>query len=329
MDTQAEISWSTERSEPAERIRAWQTVIFDAFQECEMEYEASADFWARMTCSRYGEVSIGRIQGSRRRASRTAERAKFGDDGVVMTIACKGRYRYDQARREAFIEPGEAYFFHNCLPGVFEADAGGDYWLIALPARVIIPGFGDSSSLVGCRITNAKAELKLLTSYLEAVYRTPGLRDPNTRSVIGSHVTDLIVATVGRADEASQASAGRGIRATRYKLAMEEIQRRHCEPTLNGERLARSLSVSKRYLQQLFEENGRTLSSEIMNERLKAVRRALSDPALDGLKISEIVYRCGFSDLSYFNRAFRRTYGETPKAARGLASGEQNDAGYC
>jgi AraC-like DNA-binding protein len=56
-----------------------------------------------------------------------------------------------------------------------------------------------------------------------------------------------------------------------------------------------------------------------MNERLAAARRALADPGLDALKISEIAYRCGFSDLSYFNRAFRQKYGETPKAARGIA----------
>jgi AraC-like DNA-binding protein len=319
MDAQAEISWSSDAVEPSTRLEAWRTFLADAFQECDMEYEANHEFWARITCSRYGDVGIGQIWGSKRKAARSAEKTKFCDDGVVMTIACEGRYHYDQARRDQLIEPGEAYFFHNCLPGVFEADEGGRYWLISLPAKVIIPGFGDSSSLIGCRITNAKPELKLLTSYLDAVYQTPGLKDPKTKTVIGSQVTDLVVATVGRADEAAQATAGRGIRAARYKLVMEEIRRRYREPMLNGERLARALGVSKRYIQQLFEENGRTLSAEIIGERLKAARQALADPAFDGQKISEIAYRCGFSDLSYFNRAFRQKYGETPKAARGTA----------
>ena len=284
-----------------------------------MEYESKGDFWARMTCNRYGDITIGRICGSRRKAARSPEKAKFGDDGVVMTIACEGHYRYDQARRDVLIEPGEAYFFHNCLPGAFEADEGGRYWLISLPAKAIIPGFGDSSSLIGCRITDAKPELRLLTSYLDAVYQTPGLRDARTKAVIGSQVRDLVVAAVGRADESSQASAGRGIKAARYKLVLEEIRRRSTEPMLNGDRLARALGVSRRYIQQLFEENGRTLSAEILSERLKAARRALADPTNDGQKISEIAFRCGFSDLSSFNRAYRQKYGETPKAARGSA----------
>ena len=85
---------------------------------------------------------------------------------------------------------------------------------------------------------------------------------------------------------------------------------------LNGERIARALGVSERYIQQLFEENGRTVSAQIMNERLKAARRMLGDPAQDHLKVTDVAFGCGFSDLSNFTRAFRRKYGETPKAVR-------------
>jgi AraC-like DNA-binding protein len=34
-------------------------------------------------------------------------------------------------------------------------------------------------------------------------------------------------------------------------------------------------------------------------------------------RISEIAFDCGFNDLSYFNRCFRRRFGLTPSAARG------------
>ncbi len=33
-------------------------------------------------------------------------------------------------------------------------------------------------------------------------------------------------------------------------------------------------------------------------------------------RISDIAYRVGFSDISYFNRSFRARFGCTPKAAR-------------
>jgi len=34
-------------------------------------------------------------------------------------------------------------------------------------------------------------------------------------------------------------------------------------------------------------------------------------------RISDIAFGCGFNDLSYFNRCFRRRFGQTPMAARG------------
>jgi AraC-like DNA-binding protein len=34
-------------------------------------------------------------------------------------------------------------------------------------------------------------------------------------------------------------------------------------------------------------------------------------------RISDIAFACGFNDLSYFNRCFRRRFGLTPTAARG------------
>jgi AraC-like DNA-binding protein len=36
-----------------------------------------------------------------------------------------------------------------------------------------------------------------------------------------------------------------------------------------------------------------------------------------GGRISDIAFECGFNDLSYFNRCFRRRFGLTPTAARG------------
>jgi len=42
----------------------------------------------------------------------------------------------------------------------------------------------------------------------------------------------------------------------------------------------------------------------------------LSDPRLAEQTISTIAYEAGFGDLSHFNRAFRRRYGETPSDVR-------------
>ena len=52
---------------------------------------------------------------------------------------------------------------------------------------------------------------------------------------------------------------------------------------------------------------------------MPVVRKTLSTDMLartDG-RIGDIAFACGFNDLSYFNRCFRRRFGLTPTAARG------------
>ncbi|RWF05191.1 MAG: AraC family transcriptional regulator, partial [Mesorhizobium sp.] len=39
-------------------------------------------------------------------------------------------------------------------------------------------------------------------------------------------------------------------------------------------------------------------------------------PLAFGMRVSEIAMTSGFSDVSYFNRCFRRRFGYTPKSAR-------------
>ena len=51
----------------------------------------------------------------------------------------------------------------------------------------------------------------------------------------------------------------------------------------------------------------------------------LIDPRYAGEKISSIVYDCGFGDISYFNRIFRRHYGATPSDVRTQAPLEARD----
>jgi AraC-like DNA-binding protein len=62
---------------------------------------------------------------------------------------------------------------------------------------------------------------------------------------------------------------------------------------------------------------GTTLTDYLLAQRLARAHRMLTDPRRAAEKISTIAFDAGFGDLSYFNRVFRRQYGETPSAARG------------
>ena len=62
-----------------------------------------------------------------------------------------------------------------------------------------------------------------------------------------------------------------------------------------------------------------TFSEFVLAQRLARARRMLADPRHDAETISAIAFACGFGDLSYFNRVFRRQYAATPTAVREAA----------
>jgi AraC-like DNA-binding protein len=54
----------------------------------------------------------------------------------------------------------------------------------------------------------------------------------------------------------------------------------------------------------------------VRSERISRATAMLSDQRYDHLRIIDIAFENGFSDLSTFNRAFRHETGETPTAVR-------------
>jgi len=74
--------------------------------------------------------------------------------------------------------------------------------------------------------------------------------------------------------------------------------------------------ITTRYVNRLFERDTTTFSQFVLAERLKRARRMLIAPEFSGMTISSIAFEAGFGDISYFNRTFRRHFGETPSAVR-------------
>jgi AraC-like DNA-binding protein len=99
----------------------------------------------------------------------------------------------------------------------------------------------------------------------------------------------------------------------------EDIVGRLGQSSLSVSEIARSQQISERYIRQLFAEDGTTFTDFVRDARLSRAYRILTDRTAMHRPINAIAYECGFNDLSYFNRVFRRRYDMTPSEARGAA----------
>lgn len=87
-------------------------------------------------------------------------------------------------------------------------------------------------------------------------------------------------------------------------------------PALCLEDVAAQQGISSSYVRKLFAAEGAKFASYVLKIRLEKVFQMLADPDSRSLAISAIALKCGFNDISYFNRVFRRRYGCTPSDLR-------------
>jgi AraC-like DNA-binding protein len=97
---------------------------------------------------------------------------------------------------------------------------------------------------------------------------------------------------------------------------LSSIRAGFTDPHFSTKIVARELNLSVRYVNDLLAETGRSFAEHMLELRLEHVRKALSDPAHNVRRVSDIAYAAGFSDISYFNRCFRRRFGCTPGSLR-------------
>jgi AraC-like DNA-binding protein len=88
--------------------------------------------------------------------------------------------------------------------------------------------------------------------------------------------------------------------------------------------LAARLKVSANYIQKILNESGSSFTERVLELRLQKARAMLADRRHDRMRIADIAFACGFNEVSYFNRCFRRRFGETPTQCRGR-SGASTD----
>jgi AraC-like DNA-binding protein len=311
-----QFSWSTDHLAPNQRLKHWREMFCSTFIECDIDSMDGEAFSASIRYDRYGGVGVGSIDATRRRIVTTPSQAIRNPEGIMLDIVWSGRYRYEAPGKTIELLPGDAVFAPNNVSDVMTALEPAELRAVHIPAQYVEHVFGDVCGMSGRVLRHEQPESRLLTAYLQAVHQTAGLNDPKTREIIGQQIVDLVVTAVGRTHEEAIAMAERGLRAARFKLATDEIRRHLAEPMLNGRRVAAKLGLSERYIQRLFEEKGLTVSQYILDERLKVAHRSLAEPGQDHRHIADIAFSIGFSDITHFNRAFKRRYGDTPSSFR-------------
>jgi AraC family transcriptional regulator, regulatory protein of adaptative response / methylphosphotriester-DNA alkyltransferase methyltransferase len=108
-----------------------------------------------------------------------------------------------------------------------------------------------------------------------------------------------------------------GRRATLLAEATVAIERRHADPALGLDDVAREIATSSRQLQRVFSElAGSAFRDEVAEVRMQHGAELL---LTTDLPVSEIAHRVGYKQAAQFAKAFRRHHGISPSGLRRAA----------
>lgn len=217
---------------------------------------------------------------------------------------------------ELTLEGGEGVLFSSAEAGFISSRPRPSQFLgLRLPRRSLAPLVANLERASMWQIPRQNQSLRLLADYVRLLVRRNNPESDVVGHAIASHILDLVALSIGADREIAQAAAC-GVRAARLHAIKADVSRRLSNEDLSVGTVAARHGVTPRYVHKLFEREGQTFSEFLLARRLEFARHLLTDPRLSSRSITSIALDAGFSDLSHFNRAFRRRYKATPTAVR-------------
>jgi AraC-like DNA-binding protein len=240
------------------------------------------------------------------------------DDGCAMIICLDDRFDAVVGATRIAMAPGQILLVPRHRPE--EASAGAArtiaLWFDCEAARGFSPPAGETALR---ERPPSDPAIAVLTAYCAQLMTLPAGMPASLARLAGRQLGDLVAHMLDPAAGLARAAPFGGPKAARLRAVLDHISANLSDPELSAARVGARLGLTARCVQQLLEAVGLSFSQHVRRMRLDEARRLLGDPRHDHMRITDIAYAAGFQDLSYFNREFRRRFGEKPSAARGGA----------
>jgi len=314
--TAAVIRWQYAGKTSGPRYEAWREEFGRRWIRADLipipdDYVAS-----EVAVSQLSFVTLASMRGTPLHMDRRPDIAAQETCSQLFLILASGcRMQGSQCGRSVDLAPGDMTVGNSSEPGVLTQLTEGNRWSIQIPFRQVAEVCRNAEDKIARPIANGELG-NLLLHQLETAHRFGPKLDAAANHVTAQYILDLVALCLGAVGDAAEIAKHRGLAAARLDAIKAEILRCLGRPDLGLAHIAADHAMSTRYVQHLFELRGESFTGFVLEQRLLSAYRSLREPTSKLRKISDIASAAGFSDISYFNRAFRARFGATPTDIR-------------
>jgi AraC-like DNA-binding protein len=313
--------FTTDSLPERQRLASWREEFGRTIVRTDIEPLTDEAIQAEATLGELLEFRWLDFRGTQMRFHRTRSMAASGDDYIGLIINRDKASTLSHRNRDLTLDNGDACAVLTFEPGMI---ANRRHLGLLFPRALLASRLKNITDLVANRIAADTDALRLLIGYFNALPQELAMQSARLQRTVVDHIYDLTALAIcpdRPADENSLSATA----AARLKLALAYLDKHFDFPGLTISAVASDQNISSRYLQRLIETTGSTFSERLGELRLQRALNLLADARQSRKRIAEIALRSGFSDVSYFNRVFRKRFGETPRTVRGRVTNVAHD----
>lgn len=310
---QVEENWTSEHIPAPRQFSGFQEVLDRTHFHWSLKHDPREQYLARVERRQIDDFGFTRIIADPLAGFRSAQDLnKGGSDFFCLLYFDAGRCGLHQGRNETLITKDRIAIWDSARTATFDAPETISQVSLLIPHRsamTIVPGIED---MCGTSIDGSRGLGALLLSHLKQLHSSIGEIDAGDRPAVLRATVEL----VGAAFRPQLETGGSSFRRALLARVKDHILANLYDPDLSPARIAAAFRFSPRYLHRLFDGLDFTVGEWIRRRRLLAAKTALACRANDGITITEIAMRFGFSDASHFSHAFKQEFGLSPRDAR-------------
>ena len=290
--------FSTVGLPPRQRLELWERYNAQALIGLNCKTINAAPLEATQCNLWLPNVEIAQVSGNPHVIERTAEQIdRHPAHSVMLYLDLAGEAFFYHEDGIHTLRPGQAVLCDADAPFVRGFAQGLTELVLKVP-KTVFDGLAETTGPRKPRVFDLTAHGQALTTLMRSA-----LRDNPDPARVETELLGLLRGLV--------VGARAGDARSQLRAAQAFIERNLTDRDLSAGRIAAAVGISERQVSRVFSPHG-GVARWITDRRLDLAKHRLST---GGGTVGEVARECGFASSSYFARAFRQRFGQTPVEA--------------
>jgi AraC-like DNA-binding protein len=302
---------------PRDRAEAVRETIWASVVRVEIEHHPDPRrIAARGTISDLGRLNVCSVRSNATTIRRTPGLVRDTmPPSVFFGLQLSGSSMVIQGDREAVLQPGDLALYDATSPYTLINDSGIHQHFFRISQSDLALPAGALAKLTALRFNRRDPVVDLAATYLRRMADHLQTQEDCLAADLSEPTIELVRAVIN--SRLSNPRLAREPLETTLELRVLDYIRAHlADHDLGAARIAGAHHISVRHLYAVLARAGIGLGDWIREQRLEQCRKDLGRPDARATPIFSVARHWGFVNASHFSRAFKDTYGMSPREWR-------------